>query len=151
MSGGILFRMTNSRKGMWALVIIVILVIIALLLILAAGGTSTLPPTTTATMETVQVQYTCDDGKTIDATYLNASTSTTTGNSVQLALSDGRQMTLAQTISADGARYSNGDPNIPQGEQGAETLVFWSKGNGAFVQENGTTTYNNCVSQTPSQ
>ncbi|MDR3571488.1 MAG: MliC family protein [Candidatus Pacebacteria bacterium] len=149
--------MNNSRKGMWALIIIVILVIIVLLLILAANGTSSLPPTTTqtqttasttgATSQSIEAKYSCDAGKTIDATYLNASTATTTGNSVQLVLSDGRQMTLAQTLSADGARYSNGNPQIATGKPGAETFIFWSKGNGAFIEENGTTTFNNCVVQ----
>lgn len=139
---------SRSRAWLWGLVILVILAIIALLLVLAASGTSSLPPTTTTgSAQTVQVAYACDGGKTIDAVYLNATTSTTTGNSVQLSLSDGRQMTLPQTISADGARYSNGNPQIPQGQPGAETFVFWSKGNGAFVQENGTTTYNDCVGQ----
>lgn len=138
---------------MWALIIIVILIIIVLLLILAANGTSSLPPTTSestasSTVQTVMANYTCDDGKSIAATYQNATTATTTGNSVQFVLSDGRQMTLAQTISADGARYSNGNPQVAQGQPGAETFVFWSKGNGAFVQENGTTTYDNCVTQT---
>jgi membrane-bound inhibitor of C-type lysozyme len=36
-------------------------------------------------------------------------------------------MTLAQTISADGARYANFD----------ESFVFWGKGNGALVLEGG--------------
>lgn len=148
--------MTNSRKGIWVLIIVVILVIIALLLLLAASGTSSLPPTTTqtqpgvatSTVQTVQASYSCDDGKSIQAIYLNATTATTTGNMVQLTLSDGRQFTLAQTISADGARYSNGNPQFAQGQPGAETFVFWSKGNGAIVLDNGTSTYNNCVTQT---
>jgi len=135
---------------MWALVIIVILVIIVLLLILASFGTSSLPPTTTgsgvaSTTQTVEAKYSCDASKSIDATYFNATTSTTTGNTVQIALSDGRQMTLAQTISADGARYSNGNPQLAEGQPGAETFVFWSKGNGAFAEESGSTTYNNCL------
>lgn len=33
---------------------------------------------------------------------------------------DGKPLTLTQTVSASGARYSDG------------TFVFWSKGNGAF-------------------
>lgn len=138
---------TKSRTWLWAIVIIVILAIVVLLLVLAANGTSSLPPTQTVNTNEVQVTYTCDSGKTIDADYMNATTSTTTGNSVQVSLSDGREMALPQTISADGARYSNGNPQLAQGQPGAETFVFWSKGNGAFVQENGTTTYNNCISQ----
>jgi len=46
-------------------------------------------------------------------------------------------MTLKQTISADGARYVSAD----------ESFVFWNKGNGAIVQENGqdSGTYANCI------
>ena len=68
---------------------------------------------------------------------MNATTSTTTGNSVQISLSDGRQMTLPQVISADGARYANVD----------ESDVFWNVGNQATFWENGTSTYTNCVTQ----
>ncbi|MDE2078863.1 MAG: MliC family protein [Patescibacteria group bacterium] len=61
----------------------------------------------------------------------------TPGGSVAITLSDGRAMTLPQTISADGARYANAD----------ESFIFWSKGNGAFVMEGNATTYANCVQQ----
>jgi membrane-bound inhibitor of C-type lysozyme len=136
--------MNNSHKGAWVILAIIIVVVLAIALVYF----TTSAPSQTATTQNVQAMYTCDDSKTINATYMNVSTATTTGNSVQLVLSDGRQMTLPQTISADGARYSNGNPQIPDGQPGAETFVFWSKGNGAFVTENGTTTYNNCVTST---
>lgn len=137
---------------MWTIIIVAILIIITILLIVAAGGTSSLPSTgsqsstASGTAQTVVADYTCNGGKTINATYSNATSATTTGNSVQLVLSDGRQMTLRQTMSADGARYSNGDPLVAKGQPGAETFVFWSKGNGAIVEENGTSSnYTNCV------
>jgi membrane-bound inhibitor of C-type lysozyme len=132
--------MNSSRKSMWALITVFILAVIALLLLLAAGGTSSLPSTQTGAAnppQTIEATYSCDAGRTIEATYQNATTATTTGNAVMLVLSDTRQMTLPQTISADGARYATAD----------ESFVFWSKGNGAFVQENGTTTYDNCLTQ----
>jgi hypothetical protein len=57
-------------------------------------------------------------------------------------LSDGRAPTLHRTISADGARYSDGDPSV----RGSEALVFWSKGNGALVLEYGVQArYTGCV------
>ncbi len=83
---------------------------------------------------TNKVEYICAQNKTITATYSNHPTTTTvqpgqppipTGE-VGLILSDGRTLTLAQTISADGTRYANPD----------ESFVFWSKGNGALVLEN---------------
>jgi len=62
---------------------------------------------------------------------------------VSLTFSSGRRITMPQTLSADGARYSNGTDKFGTGE----TLVFWNKGNTAFVTENGTTTYDGCVTK----
>jgi putative hemolysin len=77
----------------------------------------------------IHAKFSCAEGKSIDATFINART-----HSVQLAFSDGRKLTLPQALSADGGRYANK----------AETIVFWNKGNTAFVQENGKTTYAGC-------
>jgi membrane-bound inhibitor of C-type lysozyme len=55
----------------------------------------------------------------------DTNTPPTPGGSVKLVLSDGREMTLKQTISADGARYANAD----------ESVVFWNVGNGATYTE----------------
>jgi membrane-bound inhibitor of C-type lysozyme len=73
------------------------------------------------------VNYSCDGKKTIGATYWK--------NRVDAALSDGRHLTLPQVISGSGARYANKD----------ESIVFWNKGNTAFVTEGKDTTYANCV------
>ena len=78
--------------------------------------------------------YLCNEGKTIDASFFEGKGKPpagpdmppTPGGSAQVILSDGRTMTLAQTLSADGVRYANAD----------ESFVFWSKGNGALVLEN---------------
>jgi membrane-bound inhibitor of C-type lysozyme len=58
-------------------------------------------------------------------------------NRVSLTFSDGRRMTVPHALSADGARYANAD----------ESFVFWNKGNTAFVTEQGTTTYDGCVTK----
>ena len=71
--------------------------------------------------------FTCDDNKIIQTEFLN--------DTVSLDLSDGRSMILPQVISGSGARFANSD----------ESFVFWNKGNTAFIQENGETTYQNCV------
>lgn len=76
----------------------------------------------------VAVKYSCDNKKTIAAIYLN------TKNQVTLKLSDGRMLILDHATSADGARYANKD----------ESIVFWSRGNTAFMTENGRSTYSNC-------
>ncbi len=88
------------------------------------------------------LSYACDQNKRIDVAFFdgrdvapvvadeNASTTADAApvptGSVDLKLSDGRSMTLLQTISADGARFANDD----------ESFVFWAKGNGALVLEN---------------
>lgn len=91
--------------------------------------------------------YTCDQGKTIQASYydnpsaapvaLQGQPPTPTG-SVQLVLSDGRSMTLPQTISGSGVRYANAD----------ESIIFWNEGNTAFIEEGAsqTQTYTGCIS-----
>jgi membrane-bound inhibitor of C-type lysozyme len=57
---------------------------------------------------------------------------------VRLALSDGRKVTLPQAMSGSGARYANAD----------ESIVFWNKGNTAFIEEKGKTTYEGCATRT---
>ena len=95
------------------------------------------------------VQYICNNKKTIDASFYEGTpaTSTTATNTppmptgtVDLTLSDGRTLTLKQTISADGARY----------EDTTENFIFWSKGNGAFVTDKGDEkNYWGCVASAP--
>lgn len=91
----------------------------------ATGGAPAAP-------QRIQAKFACADGKSIDATFINAKSS-----SVQLVFSDGRKMTLPQAMSGSGARYANK----------AETIVFWNKGNTAFVEENGKTTYADCATK----
>ncbi len=55
---------------------------------------------------------------------------------VKLKLSDGRELTLPHAVSADGARYANAE----------ESIVFWNKGEAAFITENGKETYS-CVTK----
>ncbi len=88
-----------------------------------------------------QVSYVCDSEKTIEAKYFQGpDVSVAPGERpiptgrVELELSDGRFMTLLQTISASGIRYANED----------ESIIFWSKGDGAFLTENGVEAYQNC-------
>jgi membrane-bound inhibitor of C-type lysozyme len=78
-----------------------------------------------------KVVFACMDDKTIDATFYT--------DRVDLALSDGRSISLPQTMSGSGIRYANPD----------ETFVFWSKGDTAFVTEGAdeTETYSNCVTK----
>lgn len=87
----------------------------------------------TTSQEGVRVSYACRDDKTISATIypgeagsVEAGEQPVPGGSAKVELSDGRDMTLAQTISASGVRYANSD----------ESFVFWTQGNGALVLEN---------------
>jgi len=90
--------------------------------------------------------YACDAGKTIIATYYqgapatapaSSSTPPTPNGSVALVLSDGRNLTLPQTISGSGIRYASADG----------TTVFSSKGNTAFITEGAdqSQTFANCI------
>lgn len=87
--------------------------------------------------------YSCDEGKTIEATYYqgenkpspNKDMPPTPSGSVSFKLSDGRQITLMQTISADGVRYANTD----------DSIIFWSKGRGVLFIENEKQNYTGCI------
>jgi len=124
-----------------------IVVLIVLLLGFSYFKLHTAPPASTANTPIAQVTFVCDTGKTIDASFYQGTSTPSTspdqpptpGGSVSISLSDGRQMTLPQTISADGTRYANAD----------ESFVFWAKGNGAFVMESNNQTYANCIKVAP--
>jgi membrane-bound inhibitor of C-type lysozyme len=101
------------------------------------------------------VTYLCDKGHTIKAVFRQGPTPSPakpgeppipTG-SVEVSLDGKQPVTLARTLSADGTRYSDGDPQIPQGKQGAESLVFWSKGDDALLMRNNAMdlAYSNCT------
>lgn len=70
--------------------------------------------------------FVCDNKKAIGANFHK--------KGVILNLSDGRILTLPQTISASGARYANSN----------ESFIFWNKGDTAFIDENGNRTFENC-------
>ena len=80
----------------------------------------------------ISASYKCAGGETFQAVFVNGG-----ANSVELNYADGTSFNLAQTISADGGRYANWD----------NSYVFWSKGDTAFIEENGKTTLNNCVQE----
>ena len=95
-------------------------------------GSCTRQAAAPAAAKTIKAHFACTDGKSIDATFVNGPKS-----SVRLALSDGRKITLPQAMSASGARYANAD----------ESFVFWNKGNTAFIEEKGKTTYDGCATK----
>lgn len=107
-------------------IIFIILITGAGYYFLKMGGTTKQPLNT--------VTYVCLENKTITAKYFE--------DSVDLTLSDGRNFTLPHAVSADGARYANPD----------EAVVFWNKGNGAFITEGGNPdnmTFKNCGEGAP--
>jgi hypothetical protein len=94
------------------------------------------------------VLYYCDHGANISAVYYSGETKPpvspdmppTPGGKVAIKLSDGRSLSLLQTLSADGIRYASAD----------ESFVFWSKGDGALVLENGQEkTFIGCIKIVP--
>jgi membrane-bound inhibitor of C-type lysozyme len=120
------------RKFVFYIVIVVLIVIIALTFIHKSPVTPPVVtnPVATTTTPTAPVvlssgSYACDDNKTITASF--------SSNSASLVLSDGRTLTLPQIVSADGAQYQSG------------AIEFITKGDQGFLQENGNTTYADCI------
>ena len=81
---------------------------------------------------TISALFTCGAGKAFNAVFVNREPA-----SVKLTLSDGRNLTLPQTTSGSGARYAS------EGDK----IVFWNKGNTAFIEEGGKQTFTNCVTK----
>ena len=73
------------------------------------------------------VVFKCDDKKTITAVFER--------DIVALTLSDGRQITLRQSISGSGIRYQSNDAKVE----------FNGKGNQGFLLESDKTTFANCI------
>ena len=76
----------------------------------------------------VLANYNCLDNKSIKVLFYS--------EKADLTLSDGRTFLLLHAISASGARYTNTN----------ESIVFWNKGNTAFITENEKSIYQDCVS-----
>ena len=127
-----------------AIITITLILAVLILLVLRMPQAATPAANTPHASETSQTQvptpvasvaYACDAGNSLTAAFFEGTTTTPTNPSlppvpagtVTVALSDGRTMTLTQTISADGARYANKD----------ESFVFWGKGNGLIILEEG--------------
>jgi membrane-bound inhibitor of C-type lysozyme len=100
---------------------------IVIILILVAVGAYAYSRTHHSPSDAVisTASYLCRGGKTIEASYAT--------DSVTLTLSDTRAMVLPQVMSGSGIRYEK------------DGVVFASKGDNAFLTENGTETYSDCV------
>lgn len=124
-----------KKSTIWILVVIIILILCVAWYAFSQNGDMASQATSNSTStasNTAMVNYFCASG-TITAAY--ASTS------VDLAISDGRTMTLGQTMSGSGIRYESATGTKPD-------VVFQSEGNNAVVTENDKITYNNCVAGT---
>ncbi len=84
--------------------------------------------------QVIKAKFVCAGDKSVETRFHNYEAGAGT---VDLKLSDGRELTLDHAISADGARYANGD----------ESFVFWNKGNTAFITEGNNNTYTGCVTK----
>ncbi len=128
-------------KARFAFLALVVVIVIAYIIMLAST-----PKVTESVISTQHVvgkaAYSCSVGKSITATYSEgdvpvsvAGQAPTPNGSVLVTLSDGRTLTLPQTISGSGVRYADT----------LETAVFWNKGNGVMLTENGQELFTNCL------
>jgi membrane-bound inhibitor of C-type lysozyme len=91
------------------------------------------------------VRYQCQQNKTMVADFYDGKSTVgpdgrpIPGGRVLVQLSDGRKFSLPQTLSGSGIRYADS----------SESMVFWSKGDTAFVEEgpNKAVTYRDCVAK----
>jgi membrane-bound inhibitor of C-type lysozyme len=135
----------NTNRILW-IVLIVVLVIIAALGAWSyrSAGPAKVPAGAERSLTATAV-YRCDGGKSIAAAYYEGPAAaqpapgeapTPTG-SVDVSINGAATTTLAQTVSADGARYASAD----------ESLVFWNKGDTALIMRDNSMDldYTNCT------
>ncbi|MFA6295927.1 MAG: MliC family protein [Patescibacteria group bacterium] len=108
--------MAKSKTGITVLIVIIVAIVIGVIVWHYLD----------VNKQINSVTYTCNDSKTISAKFYQSK--------IKLTLSDNRNLTLPQTKSADGERYAN------RGEK----TIFWGKGNGATLTENGKITFDKC-------
>lgn len=102
--------------------------------IIILGGVGVLLSNIGSTSNEKEVVYACTGDKSIIAIYNNDA------KTVKLSLSDKREFTLTQGMSASGVRYTDEK----------EQFVFWTKGPSSFFEEKGSTTFSDCIEGTPS-
>lgn len=108
--------------------------ILAVLAVAIAGCMPVQPPTPAPVAEepaganVIEATFVCPDGTELPTVFDNDA------RTVTVTLPDGT-VTLPQTVSASGARYSD------------DTTTFWNKGDEAMVEVNGEIIYQGCVAQ----
>jgi membrane-bound inhibitor of C-type lysozyme len=125
------------------MLLVMILVGIGLILVRALWVPPVVDSILAYTGQATTVTYVCSGGKTIVANYYDGEALLGSPGQppiptgvVALRFNQGPSLTLAQTISASGVRYANPD----------ESFVFWNKGDGALMLENGEEkSYAGCV------
>ncbi len=122
-----------NKKNTIYLIIVIILIAAGIYLIKISANKISNSNTNLSLI--TEITYLCKNDKTINATFyegeqkqVNPGEPPIPTGVAEIELSDGRKFDLPQTISADGARYTNTD----------ESFIFWSKGNGALILENNT-------------
>jgi hypothetical protein len=123
-----------------AIIVIVAILIYALTINKHANRVSDQAPEKTADIFTPEnlmanVIFDCASGISLQAAFYDSQAQAPAtsdmppipGGKLKLTFSDGRQIVLPQTISADGARYASAD----------ESIIFWDKGDEAMFDSAG--------------
>ncbi|MDR3547147.1 MAG: MliC family protein [Candidatus Pacebacteria bacterium] len=118
-----------KRSVLWTVVAVVVIVVGVALFFMFGYGSAGNPNGSAASSSTI-VTYLCDNQRIIAAQFGSSS--------VTMALSDGRSFQMPQTMSGSGIRYE-------QGSGTAQDVTFVNEGDNAYLMENGSTTYDNCV------
>lgn len=114
----------DSKHKVISTIVLIIVIVVAISVLVSSdkGGSSQ-----TETEFSRTAVYICDGANAMEVGYGD--------DMVEVRLSDQREFTLEEKVSASGDKYANED----------DTAVFWVKGEDAFFEENGSKTFNNCV------
>jgi membrane-bound inhibitor of C-type lysozyme len=120
------------KLSVWAAIIAILAIIVAVYLYTAGSKGATPSTGSPSATSTVALEYYCNGGGTMQATFDNDE------GTLSLALSDGRSLSLAQAVSGSGIRY--------EGTTTAGTAAeFTGKGDYGGLAEGSSTAYASCI------
>lgn len=128
-----------SKRKLKKSVIALVIILLALAVYFIIKGVDS--PAVVTTKVIGNANYLCVDQKRIDATYYESDQSTASSGEaiingrVELSLSDGRSVTLAQVSADSGLKYTDAN----------ESIIFWNRGAWVIFTENGEETYRGCL------
>jgi hypothetical protein len=132
-----------KKSVLWTILIVIVIVLaMGAFVMVAYNSTNNAKNSAGVTPSSTIISYICDDQKIIAAEFGTSS--------MTMALSDGRSFVLSETASPSAATAISSSTRYEEKSGTNQDVVFVNEGVSAYLMENGSTTYGNCIMNTTS-